>query len=99
MEIRDRLPYTALDPAALGSSAGPSAEGSRATAPSTAVRDEATLSDSSQLSPAARIVAEAAQLPEVRQQRVDALQQQIALGGYQVGAQDVADALLRQFRS
>jgi flagellar biosynthesis anti-sigma factor FlgM len=35
------------------------------------------------------------QMPEVRQDRVTSLQQQIASGGYQVAPQDVADAMLR----
>jgi flagellar biosynthesis anti-sigma factor FlgM len=35
------------------------------------------------------------QMPEVRPDRVASLQQQIASGGYQVPAQQVADAMLR----
>jgi flagellar biosynthesis anti-sigma factor FlgM len=35
------------------------------------------------------------QMPEVRQDRVTSLQQQIASGGYQVAPQAVADAMLR----
>jgi flagellar biosynthesis anti-sigma factor FlgM len=35
------------------------------------------------------------QMPDIRQQRVASLQQQIATGNYQVPAQDVADAMLR----
>jgi flagellar biosynthesis anti-sigma factor FlgM len=35
------------------------------------------------------------QMPDVRQDRVASLQQQIASGRYQVAPQDVADAMLR----
>jgi len=100
MEIQDRSPYTTLETAALGGATASSAPpGVRAAAQSGTPREAAPLADSSELSPASRIAAEAAQLPEVRQERVDALHQQIASGSYQVGAQNVADALLRQFRS
>jgi flagellar biosynthesis anti-sigma factor FlgM len=51
--------------------------------------------DSTDLSSAARTVTQAMQMPEVRQDRVTSLQQQIASGGYQVAPQDVADAMLR----
>jgi flagellar biosynthesis anti-sigma factor FlgM len=40
-------------------------------------------------------VTQAMQMPEVRQDRIAGLQQQIASGGYQVAPQDVADAMLR----
>lgn len=51
--------------------------------------------DSSDLSPAAQVVAQAMQMPDVRQDRIASLQQQIAKGDYQVAPQDVADAMLR----
>jgi flagellar biosynthesis anti-sigma factor FlgM len=51
--------------------------------------------DSTDLSSAAQTVTQAMQMPEVRQDRVTSLQQQIASGGYQVAPQDVADAMLR----
>jgi len=51
--------------------------------------------DSTDLSSAARSVNQTMQMPEVRQDRVTSLQQQIASGGYQVASQDVADAMLR----
>jgi flagellar biosynthesis anti-sigma factor FlgM len=35
------------------------------------------------------------QMPDVRQDRIASLQQQIAKGNYQVAPQDVADAMLR----
>jgi negative regulator of flagellin synthesis FlgM len=54
--------------------------------------------DSTDLSPAAQTVAQAMQMPEVRQDRVASLQQQIASGTYQVAPQDVADAMLRNLR-
>jgi flagellar biosynthesis anti-sigma factor FlgM len=52
-------------------------------------------SDSSDLSRTSRALAQAMQFPEVRQDRVASLQQQIAAGTYQVDPQDVADAILR----
>lgn len=55
-------------------------------------------SDSTEVSPAAQSVAEAMQMPEVRQDRVASLQQQIAGGTYQVAPQAVADAMLRNLR-
>ena len=51
--------------------------------------------DSSKLSAAAQAVAQTMQMPEIRQDRVTSLQQQIAGGNYQVDAQSVADAMLR----
>jgi flagellar biosynthesis anti-sigma factor FlgM len=39
------------------------------------------------------------QMPEVRQDRVASLQQQIANGSYQVAPQDVANAMLRNIGS
>jgi flagellar biosynthesis anti-sigma factor FlgM len=55
--------------------------------------------DSSDLSPAAHVVAQAMQMPDVRQDRIASLQQQIAKGNYQVAPQDVADAMLRNLAS
>jgi flagellar biosynthesis anti-sigma factor FlgM len=52
-------------------------------------------SDSSALSPAAQVVAQAMQMPDVRQARVANLQQQITSGNYQVAPQEVAHAMLR----
>jgi flagellar biosynthesis anti-sigma factor FlgM len=51
--------------------------------------------DSSDLSSAAQVVAQAMQMPDVRQDRVASLQQRIASDSYQVAPQDVADAMLR----
>jgi flagellar biosynthesis anti-sigma factor FlgM len=97
MEIRS--PYTTLDPAALGGAAATSAPGARPTSEGGGAPPAASLPDSSELSAFARAAAAASQLPEVRQERVDALQQQIASGSYQVAPQDVADALLSHFRN
>ena len=55
--------------------------------------------DSSNLSPAAQVVAQAMQMPEIRQDRVASLQQQIANGSYQVAPQEVANAMLRHLGS
>jgi flagellar biosynthesis anti-sigma factor FlgM len=63
-----------------------------------ATRSTPSGSDSTELSPAAQSVAEAMQMPEVRQDRVASLQQQIAGGTYQVAPQAVADAMLRNLR-
>lgn len=51
--------------------------------------------DSSRLSAAAQAVAHTMQMPEIRQDRVTSLQQQIASGDYNVDARAVADAMLR----
>ncbi len=102
MEVGNRSPYIALEPtaglqpAAAGATVSAAADGrvSRSVITAQAV----TVADSSQLSSAARIAGEAAQLPEVREDRVASLQQQIASGSYQVEPHEVADALVRQFR-
>lgn len=57
--------------------------------------DRAFGRDSSDLSPAAQVVAQAMQMPEIRPDRVASLQRQIASGSYQVAPQKVADAMLR----
>lgn len=61
-------------------------------------RSMPTGNDSTDLSPAAEMVAQAMQMPDVREDRVGSLQQQIASGAYQVAPQDVADAMLRNLR-
>jgi negative regulator of flagellin synthesis FlgM len=60
-----------------------------------AITSFASEQDSSNLSPAAQVVAQTMQLPEIRQDRVASLQQQIASGSYQIAPQQVADAMLR----
>lgn len=102
MEVGDRSPYTSLPTAALESATvRPAVQPGQATKAANraeAAPEGASPADSSTLSPAARIAAAAALLPEVRQDKVDALRQQIESGSYQVGTHDVADALLRNFR-
>ena len=51
--------------------------------------------DSSDLSPAAQVVVQAMQMPDIRQDRISTLQQQIASGTYQVAPHEIADAILR----
>ena len=51
--------------------------------------------DSSRLSPMARSLAQAMQMPDVREDRIASLQQRIASGRYQVSSQDLADSILR----
>ncbi len=53
--------------------------------------------DRADVSALAASLAHAADQPDVRQERVAALQQQLAAGTYQVSPSDVADALLRSF--
>jgi flagellar biosynthesis anti-sigma factor FlgM len=92
MDVRDRSTY-APSPENLGiempSRLRP--DGQSASSPSGMVSG----SDSSNLSPAAQVVAQALQMPEIRQDRVTSLQQQIANGSYQVAPQEVATAMLR----
>jgi flagellar biosynthesis anti-sigma factor FlgM len=92
MEVRDRSTYTSsletlgIEPPSRVPPDGPS---------SSSVSGKVSGQDSSDLSPAAQVVAQAMQMPEVRQDRVASLQQQIASGVYQVAPQQVADAMLR----
>lgn len=51
--------------------------------------------DSSRLSPMARSLAQAMQMPDVREDRIASLQQRIASGSYQIPSQELADAILR----
>lgn len=91
MEVGDRSPYgaglagagiSAIEPARLHP-AGAVRAGFHAGA------------DSAELSAASRAAAQAAQLPDVREARVQELQQRIASGSYSVDAHDVAIAVLR----
>jgi flagellar biosynthesis anti-sigma factor FlgM len=92
MDVRDRSTHTSsLESLGVEAPSRPRPDGSS----STAVRGIASERDSSDLSPAAQVVAQAMQMPDVRQDRVASLQQQIADGRYQVAPQDVADAMLR----
>jgi flagellar biosynthesis anti-sigma factor FlgM len=92
MDVRDRSTYTpSLENLGIEAPTrvrpnGPSSTPAGSTTPG---------QDSSDLSPAAHVVAQAMQMPDVRQDRIASLQQQIAKGDYQVAPQDVADAMLR----
>ena len=97
MDVRDRSNYTSsLENLGLQ---GAGLEGTaKLRADTVASLDTATPAsgkDSSQISAAAQAVAQTMQMPEIRQERVTSLQQQIATGNYNVDAQDVADAMLR----
>jgi flagellar biosynthesis anti-sigma factor FlgM len=100
MDVHDRSTYpsnlTSPDLASLGVEAPSRARTEdRSTPPARSVPSG---NDSTDLSPAAQTVTQAMQMPDVRQDRVASLQQQIASGTYQVAPQDVADAMLRNLR-
>jgi flagellar biosynthesis anti-sigma factor FlgM len=97
MDVHDRSTYTSsLENLGLAGTALESAAKLRADNTSASdATNTAAGNDSSQLSPAAQAVAQTMQMPEIRQDRVASLQQQIAGGNYQVEAQSVADAMLR----
>jgi flagellar biosynthesis anti-sigma factor FlgM len=92
MDVRDRSTY-APSPENLGIEMPPRSRTDSQSAPSTSGMGLG--SDSSDLSRAAQVVAQAMQMPDVRQDRVTSLQQQIASGSYQVAPQEVATAMLR----
>jgi negative regulator of flagellin synthesis FlgM len=92
MDVRDRSTYVPnLENTGVEMPSRLRTEGQ--TAPST--NSLATGRDSSDLSPAAHVVAQAMQMPEIRQDRIANLQKQIANGSYQVAPQEVANAMLR----
>jgi flagellar biosynthesis anti-sigma factor FlgM len=92
MDVRDRSTYTSsLESLGIEAPSRPRPDGPSSTSGS----GMATARDSSELSPAAQVVAQAMQMPDVRQDRVASLQQRIASGAYQVAPQAVADAMLR----
>ena len=92
MDVRDRSTYTSnLESLGIEAPSRVRPNGTSSAPTSSAASGR----DSSDLSPAAQVVAQAMQMPDVRQDRVASLQQQIASGGYQVPAQQVADAMLR----
>lgn len=96
MDVRDRSNYTSsVESSSVEASSRPRTEKQSATISSAATSRG---QDSSDLSSAARVASQAAQIPEVRQDRVSALQQRIASGTYNVQPQDVADAMLRTLR-
>jgi flagellar biosynthesis anti-sigma factor FlgM len=92
MDVRDRSTYTSslenlgIEAPTRVRPDGPSSTPTGSTTPG---------QDSSDFSPAAHVVAQAMQMPDVRQDRIASLQHQIAKGDYQVAPQDVADAMLR----
>jgi flagellar biosynthesis anti-sigma factor FlgM len=95
MEVRDRSTYgSSLENVGIDM---PSRVRSGQSAPP--ANGIGTGRDSSDLSPAAQVVAQAMQMPEIRQDRVASLQQQIANGSYQVAPQELANAMLRNLGS
>jgi flagellar biosynthesis anti-sigma factor FlgM len=92
MDVRDRSTY-APSPENLGIQMPSRLRTEGQPTPSTS--GMASGGDSSNVSPAAQVVAQAMQMPEIRQDRVTSLQQQIASGSYQVAPQEVATAMLR----
>jgi flagellar biosynthesis anti-sigma factor FlgM len=92
MDVQDRSTYPS-NLASLGVEAPSRPRTDGRSAPSADSTPSAN--DSTDLSSAAQTVTQVMQMPEVRQDRVAGLQQQIASGGYQVAPQDVADAMLR----
>jgi len=92
MDVRDRSTYTSsLESLGIEAPSRVRPDGT-SSAPAGRTTPE---QDSSDLSPAAHVVAQAMQMPDIRQDRIASLQQQIARGDYQVAPQDVADAMLR----
>jgi len=94
MDIRDRSTYSPNLESLGIEGTGRLRPDSRSASPASQTR---SATDSSELSPAAQAIAQAMQMPDVRQDRVGSLQQQIAGGNYHVAPQDVADAMLRNF--
>ena len=94
MDVRDRSTYTpSLETSSIAAPSPVRAEGQ-----SSAAASAHPGQDSSSLSSAARAAAQALALPEVRQDRVSALQSQIANGSYHIAPQEVADAMLRSLQ-
>jgi flagellar biosynthesis anti-sigma factor FlgM len=92
MDVRDRSTYTSsLENLGIEAPSRVRPDGPSSTPASSRTPER----DSSDLSPAAHVVAQAMQMPDVRLDRVASLQQQIAKGDYQIAPQDVADAMLR----
>ncbi len=92
MDIRDRSTYTSsLESLGIEGTARSRTDSASASL----VTHTPAATDSSELSPAAQAMSQAMQMPDIRQERVTSLQQQIATGNYHVAVQDVADAMLR----
>ncbi|HEX6497093.1 MAG TPA: flagellar biosynthesis anti-sigma factor FlgM [Acidobacteriaceae bacterium] len=99
MDVHDRSTYPSnLASPNLTSTGVDAPPGVRTDGRATASVRSTSGTDSTDLSPAAQVVAQAMQMPEIRQDRIASLQQQIASGTYQVASQDVADAMLRNLR-
>lgn len=100
MDVHDRSTYLSNPVSSNLASAGVEAASRPRTDDRSAAPARNTLSgsDSTDLSSAAQRVAQAMQMPDVRQDRVASLQQQIASGTYHVASQDLADAMLRNLR-
>ena len=96
MDVRERSTYAPGPDARLDISNVEASAGTRSQSQPAANGNLDPRQDSSSVSAAGQAVTAALQLPEVRQDRVAALQQQIAAGSYQVDPQAVADAILRQ---
>lgn len=96
MEIKNNLlnkldPYrTTLDPKAEAASARTKGAQANAAAPQ---GDRVSLSPNALLHTAAH--AEAGRAPEVRQDKVEALKEQVASGNYSVDSRKIAEKLLR----
>jgi flagellar biosynthesis anti-sigma factor FlgM len=101
MDVRDRSslipPMGTLNTVAPRNTVVPS--GVSGTPSSASDGNVARAADRSDVSAMARTLASAAEQPEVRQNRVTELQQQIVSGTYAVAPQDVANAMLRNLGS
>ncbi len=71
----------------------PAANSAQATPPAAS---QDTVSLSSAHAQVQKLATAAAQTPEVRSERVNALQQKVSSGQYKPASQDIADAILRQ---
>lgn len=93
MDVRDRFTYTS---GLETTGAQPSRVDNAGTAGRWITVAASTLgSDSSTFSAAAQALAQTMQIPDLREDRIASLQQRIAAGNYQVPAQEVGDAILR----
>ena len=92
MDVRDRSLYTSNTEA---TQVQPTRLRDAGTVGASSAGSSGLGDDSSRLSEAARKLTQAMQLPDVRQERVAGLQEQIAAGSYQVSSEEVANAILR----
>lgn len=92
MDVRDRSTYISnLETTVVQPPRSPDA----GTSGTSGVASPVLGDDSSRLSPMARSLAQAMQMPDVREDRIASLQQRVASGSYHVPSQNVADAILR----